>query len=153
MLPKKARGTSRKHVIKPFTQPATPDCSYWRFFLPSPLWKYQIVDCGGGGKTVLGKLLRSQAWHFVKCRFAYRFWWVEPWSIPVLEYLQCIPLERSTDVRSIFGGTEWTFSGSYWMWGHSTWKFIFFDITVLACMDSLLLCSSVYPHKMPKIDI
>ena len=24
--PKKARGTSRKHVIKPFTQPATPDC-------------------------------------------------------------------------------------------------------------------------------
>ena len=27
MLPKQARGTSRKHVTKPFTQPAAPDCS------------------------------------------------------------------------------------------------------------------------------
>ena len=27
MLPKQARGTSRKHVTKPFTQPAAPDCT------------------------------------------------------------------------------------------------------------------------------
>ena len=27
MLPKQGRGTSRKHVIKPFTQPAAPDCT------------------------------------------------------------------------------------------------------------------------------
>ena len=27
MLPKQARGTSRKHVTTPFTQPATPDCT------------------------------------------------------------------------------------------------------------------------------
>ena len=28
MLPKQARGTSRKHVTKPFTQPAAPDSSF-----------------------------------------------------------------------------------------------------------------------------
>ena len=37
MLPKQGRGTSRKHVKKPFTQPAAPDCSLNVFCIPRPL--------------------------------------------------------------------------------------------------------------------
>ena len=45
MLPKQARETSRKHVTKPFTQPAAPDCNLRQFLAIGihPKIKYYII--------------------------------------------------------------------------------------------------------------
>ena len=57
MLPKQARGTSRKHVTKPFTQPAAPDCNEVDI-------TFDGADSGFGdfqnGYGLLGQLLLSR---------------------------------------------------------------------------------------------
>ena len=96
MLPKQARGTSRKHVTKHFTQPAAPDCSVFR----------------EQGEQLVGDTLHGGKW-------AHGLWWARGKRETDTERKAGRKAEEDCARARINSANSWWIllkHGSFWSW-------------------------------------